>query len=421
MGAAATAVLLYTHGNITMLVVMYSINVFLTFSLTELGMSRHWIKDAGKEPRWKSQLCHPRHGPGHVPVHPLRDALREVRGRRLDDRAHHQRRHRPVLPRAAALPEVRREMRRLDSLLDIPCRQDRPPLPPLGQKSADRGGHGGRVLRLRPAPDPLHPEAVPLLLQEFRLYFGRGGGLRHFKGSAEIKRLEERTAEELQRYVDWCQAHGFQAAYRFAMDTEAVPALEELCREVAREFPRAIFFTGKLIFKEEKFIQRLPAQRDRAWPSSGACSSPACRPWCCPSGPPEDSIARRFEPVAHPGLGLDMARPDRVALDLVTELMDADAHGFRARVARFVPNLLDELFVAHDAPRVSDQDRQEVILEGGKMHFLLADPHAAGGEIHFQALRAHRPAAGPRGLRSAWRKATRMRAKSSATPKGLVR
>ena len=43
MGLAAIAALLYTRGNITTLVVMYSINVFLTFSLTELGMTRHWI------------------------------------------------------------------------------------------------------------------------------------------------------------------------------------------------------------------------------------------------------------------------------------------------------------------------------------------------------------------------------------------
>jgi amino acid transporter len=64
MGTAAIATLLYTHGNITMLVVMYSINVFLTFTLTELGMSRHWIKDRAKEPRWKSQLCI--HGTGLV-------------------------------------------------------------------------------------------------------------------------------------------------------------------------------------------------------------------------------------------------------------------------------------------------------------------------------------------------------------------
>src|SRR5437667_6107770 len=37
MGIAATAALVYTRGAVDTLVVMYSINVFITFSLTELG------------------------------------------------------------------------------------------------------------------------------------------------------------------------------------------------------------------------------------------------------------------------------------------------------------------------------------------------------------------------------------------------
>src|SRR5262249_27607605 len=64
MGAAAIATLLYTRGDITMLVVMYSINVFITFVLTELGMARHWILERATEPRWKSQLAI--HGTGLI-------------------------------------------------------------------------------------------------------------------------------------------------------------------------------------------------------------------------------------------------------------------------------------------------------------------------------------------------------------------
>ena len=32
---------------------------------------------------------------------------------------------------------------------------------------------------------------------------------------------------------------------------------ERLCREVAREFPRAVFFAGKLVFEQERSYQRL--------------------------------------------------------------------------------------------------------------------------------------------------------------------
>jgi hypothetical protein len=43
MGATSVLALLYTHGNVEKLVVMYSIYVFLTFSLSNLGMARFWI------------------------------------------------------------------------------------------------------------------------------------------------------------------------------------------------------------------------------------------------------------------------------------------------------------------------------------------------------------------------------------------
>jgi len=36
-----------------------------------------------------------------------------------------------------------------------------------------------------------------------------------------------------------------------------VEAATELCREVAVEFPKAIFFAGKLVFEQEHWYQRL--------------------------------------------------------------------------------------------------------------------------------------------------------------------
>jgi amino acid transporter len=49
MGTAAFILLLYTHGSITALVTMYSINVFLTFSLSQFGMTRFFLKNRNKD------------------------------------------------------------------------------------------------------------------------------------------------------------------------------------------------------------------------------------------------------------------------------------------------------------------------------------------------------------------------------------
>ena len=56
MGGAALLLLLYTHGSISALVVMYSINVFLTFSLSTFGMARFAVRNRKTEARWKRDL-----------------------------------------------------------------------------------------------------------------------------------------------------------------------------------------------------------------------------------------------------------------------------------------------------------------------------------------------------------------------------
>src|SRR5207253_4156165 len=48
MGGSAIAVLVAMHGSVDALVVMYSINVFATFSLTEMGMCRFWFSTRKK-------------------------------------------------------------------------------------------------------------------------------------------------------------------------------------------------------------------------------------------------------------------------------------------------------------------------------------------------------------------------------------
>jgi hypothetical protein len=79
----------------------------------------------------------------------------------------------------------------------------------------------------------------------------------NFKGAEEIDALEQATECALKRYVAWAEAQGLRADYRMAIGTEAVSTVEEMCRRLAEELPRAIFFMGRLIFREEKWYHRL--------------------------------------------------------------------------------------------------------------------------------------------------------------------
>src|SRR5207248_10211874 len=53
IGFAALGALWATGGNVTALVVMYSINVFLTFSLSMIGMAAHWWHQRGQDKLWR--------------------------------------------------------------------------------------------------------------------------------------------------------------------------------------------------------------------------------------------------------------------------------------------------------------------------------------------------------------------------------
>jgi K+ potassium transporter len=52
MGVASLVILLWTHGDVAVLVVLYSINVFLTFSLSLLGLCTYWWRRRHEDGQW---------------------------------------------------------------------------------------------------------------------------------------------------------------------------------------------------------------------------------------------------------------------------------------------------------------------------------------------------------------------------------
>jgi amino acid transporter len=260
MGLAAIAALAYTRGDILTLVVMYSINVFITFSLTELGMARHWIKERAREPRWKSQLAI--HGTGLIMcVSILVVIIFEkfaqggwitvvvtgiVIGFAFAVHRHYQ--------------GVQEGLKRLDDILttvplpksvEYAAPSDLDPKAPAAVISvASFSGFGlHQILSIH--------KSFPGYFKQFLFVSAAIVDSGTFKGAEEIERLEQTTEEQLLKYIAWMQANGFKADYRMAVGTEAVATIDDLCVMLAEQFPHAIFFMGRLIFREEKWYHRL--------------------------------------------------------------------------------------------------------------------------------------------------------------------
>ncbi len=55
-GLCAVAILFFTEGSVDFLVIIYAINVFITFSISLLGLSVYWWKNRKKQHPWKRRL-----------------------------------------------------------------------------------------------------------------------------------------------------------------------------------------------------------------------------------------------------------------------------------------------------------------------------------------------------------------------------
>jgi amino acid transporter len=257
MGISAIGTLIYTKGNITTLVVMYSINVFLTFSLTELGMAKHWIVDRHKEPRWKSQLAI--HGTGLVMcVGILAITLFEKFShggwvtalittavifmcfmiRRHYDHVRKGFQQLDEVLRAAALPELKPQ-----GALE---KNDWTAILPVTSFSGFGIHHLLAINKLFPG--------------HFKnIVFVSVGAIDSgtFKGAEEIINLETQVRENIEKYMKWAQQYGLKTDYRMALATETIPVVERICRDLCKEFPKSIVFSGKLIFRKERWYQRI--------------------------------------------------------------------------------------------------------------------------------------------------------------------
>jgi amino acid transporter len=253
MGAAAIAVLIYTRGNVTALVVMYSINVFVTFSLSQLGMLRYWWskRERGRVRGFAI------HGVALVLCLAILAGTIVVKGAEggwvtlvvtaavvaLCFRVHHH------------YQRVRVSLGRLDEVMaGLPATPHAQPpafdrTKPVGVVLV--GSYGGLGLHALLDSQRLFPG----LFRQFIFVSVGVVDSASMKGAAEVEQVVAETERDLRRYVETARGLGLAAEHRMAVGTEAAPALEELCVQIHREHRRAIFFASRLVFEEERWYQ----------------------------------------------------------------------------------------------------------------------------------------------------------------------
>ncbi|MDB4968412.1 MAG: amino acid transporter-like protein [Myxococcales bacterium] len=258
MGSAALAALFYTGGHVSTLVVMYSINVFLTFLLSEAGMVRFFTKHRAEHPNWKGQTVLFSIGFVMCAVILVVVVLEKfIEGGWVT-----------LLVTTALVVlcflirrhygSVRRSLSHLDALFrDLPLSSHREELGPVDPTKPTAvllsGNYGG-----------LGVHSVLTLLRMFPNHFANmvfvsvgviDSG--NFKGASEVDKLKSQTRDSLGQYVGLARRLGLSAEYRMSVGTDIVDEASKLCLDVAKEFANVMFFSGKLIFEERKWYHRI--------------------------------------------------------------------------------------------------------------------------------------------------------------------
>jgi amino acid transporter len=257
MGIAALAILLWTRGSVTLLVVLYSVSVFLTFAISLFGLCLYWWQHRKDGEHWLRRFFLSLLGfvicagiLAILLVEKFDDGawaaviiIGAISGLCIYIRNHYQ--------------ETKSAIHLVDKVF----------------ANQPFGPHVGEVM-----PNPDDQTAV------FIVGSSRGGGLHallwvqrmfpgHFKnfiflnartvdshaygGEGAVEQMRAEANATLKYFVDFCHSHNMASAAYLGFGTDVVDEVTRLCEDVSKEYPNAIFFTSKLIFEHDNWFTRL--------------------------------------------------------------------------------------------------------------------------------------------------------------------
>jgi amino acid transporter len=262
MGGLAMALVLATGGSVKFLVVLYSITVFITFVLSQLGMVRHWWQVRAENKAWLRKITINSIGLGLSSFILVSMAILKfdqggwltllVTGLlvslALGVKRHYNR--------------TAHQLKRLDELLvsavQVSEQHASAPIPELKPQPSGKtavllvnGFNGLGIHTLL--------NVISLFEGAFKNYIFLQIGVvdvGNFKGTSEVDRLKEHIESEGKRYVDYMQRHGLYAESFTVIGVDVLEELDNLVPQITDRFPRTVFFGGQLVFRKETFFNR---------------------------------------------------------------------------------------------------------------------------------------------------------------------
>ena len=256
MGIAAALMLVYTQGSVKLLLIMYSINVFLTFTLTQLGMVRHWINVRKQVAHWRRRFLIAFVGTivtGGILI--VTTVIKFEEGGWV------------TLAATGAFVgvcflvrnhywRVRKMLSTLDEALTnlpFPEPKELQELSPEGSTAIVMvESYAGLGIHTLLSVQRLFPK-------HFKNFVFVSVGLvdsNKFKGVQDVEIFEDQVREDLIKYTSLAQRMGYYAEFRYTLGTDLIEELDNICTDLIKEFRRPVVFAGQLVFERENMLSR---------------------------------------------------------------------------------------------------------------------------------------------------------------------
>ena len=269
MGSAAVILMMASGGSVGFLVTLYAINVFITFTLSQAGMVRHWWQERRQAPTWSRKILVSGVGfllSGFILISQLVLKFSEggwitilITGTLVSFAF--------VVKRFYT--RTGKRLARLDSLMTVATQF---PLPPEGERTA------AERKKAAPRQQPRGKTAVILVSgfngtglhtlfnvrrvfgDTFRNWFFIEAGIidaDRFKGPEALQNLTEHIEGDLAKYVGFMRSQGLYARGYSAIGTDVVEEISGLALSIYEKNHNSIFFGGQIVFQLESFLTRL--------------------------------------------------------------------------------------------------------------------------------------------------------------------
>ena len=255
-GISAIAILIWCQGKVSLLVVLYSINVFITFSLSLFGLCVYWVKHREKKSfHWLWRLMF------SLLAFIITSAILCITlitkfesGGWLT-----------IVITCTVIFICLLIKRHYNSFnkklaqLDIQLKQPivHPPTPiTIDTQQATAVIFVGKSLGVA-----MHTllNVIRMFPRHFKVFIFISAGIvdvESFAGQSELEKMHKQVDENLKYFIEYCNQYGIAAEAFASFGIDTVEELTKLTEMVNKKYSNCIFFSSKLIFEHDNWIMR---------------------------------------------------------------------------------------------------------------------------------------------------------------------